>query len=126
MAYGEAKTGQAKSPRTRMTSAERRLWSRLRAKRFHGLVWLRQEPFGKYIVDFYCPVARLVVELDGEAHGFTTRQDAARQVWIEAQGATGVRGPKGVGQIDIDQVRDELYRRCIGHLPLPKPAEVHA
>jgi len=88
MAYGEAKTGQAKSLRARMTPAERKLWSRLFAKRLHRLVWLRQEPFGKFIVDFYCPVVRVVVELDGEAHGFTTRQ-----AWIEEQGATLVRFP---------------------------------
>jgi len=107
-----------------MTPAERKLWSRLRAKRFHGLVWLRQEPFGKFIVDFYCPVARLVVELDGEAHGFTTRQDVARQLWIEEQGATVVRFPNWLVQTDIDQVLDDLYHRCTGHLLLPKLPEV--
>ena len=107
-----------------MTSAERRLWTRLRAKRFHGLVWLRQEPFGKYIVDFYCPVERLVVELDGEAHGFTTRPDAARQVWIEAQGATVVPFPNWLVQTHIDQVLDGLRRGCMGHLPPSTSSEV--
>ena len=64
MAYEDAKTGQAKALRARMTLAERRLWSRLRGGRFYGLRWLRQEPLGPFVADFYCATAR-VAELVG-------------------------------------------------------------
>lgn len=54
--------------RSDMTDAEQRLWSRLRRKQINGWQFYRQKPIGEYIVDFYCPSARLVVELDGSQH----------------------------------------------------------
>jgi very-short-patch-repair endonuclease len=56
-----------KNLRSRPTEAERRLWKRLRLKHF-GYVFHRQKPIGGYIVDFYCPKARLVIEVDGGYH----------------------------------------------------------
>ena len=50
------------------TDAETRLWSRLRARRLDGWKFRRQHPIGPYILDFYCPDARLAVELDGGQH----------------------------------------------------------
>lgn len=49
-----------------MTDAEQRLWQRLRRKQINGWQFYRQKPIGAYIVDFYCPIAMLVVEVDGE------------------------------------------------------------
>ena len=51
-----------------MTDAERMLWQRLRRKQIHGLQFYRQKPLLSYIVDFYCPQAALVIELDGSQH----------------------------------------------------------
>ena len=51
-----------------MTEAENRLWSRLRRKQLKGYQFYRQKIIGKYIVDFYCPRANLVIELDGGQH----------------------------------------------------------
>ena len=56
--------------RREMTDAERRLWSRLRAKQILGVQFYRQKPVGNYIVDFYAPAANLVVEVDGSLGGF--------------------------------------------------------
>ena len=50
------------------TDAERHLWPRLRGKQLKGLQFYRQKVLGRYIVDFYCPKAQLVVELDGGQH----------------------------------------------------------
>ena len=50
------------------TDAERHLWSRLRGKQLKGLQFYRQKVLGRYIVDFYCPKVRLVIELDGGQH----------------------------------------------------------
>jgi len=51
-----------------MTAAERRIWTRLRAHRLQGLSFRRQFPIGSYIVDFICPEARLIIEIDGGQH----------------------------------------------------------
>lgn len=54
--------------RANMTEAEQVLWYRLRRKQIHGVQFYRQKPLLTYIVDFYCPSAKLVVELDGGQH----------------------------------------------------------
>lgn len=51
-----------------MTEAEELLWTNLRRKQLKGLQFYRQKPLGEYIVDFYCPRAKLVIELDGGQH----------------------------------------------------------
>lgn len=58
--------------RTNMTDAERLLWSKIRGKQLKGFQFYRQKPIGNYIVDFYCPKANLVIELDGGQHYSTT------------------------------------------------------
>ena len=50
------------------TAAESRLWAALRGHRLAGLAFRRQHAIGKFIADFYCPSARLVVEADGGVH----------------------------------------------------------
>jgi very-short-patch-repair endonuclease len=54
--------------RKNMTDAENLLWLNLRGKQLKGLQFYRQKIIGKYIVDFYCPEANLVIELDGGQH----------------------------------------------------------
>ncbi len=51
-----------------MTPHEEKLWYYLRAKRFNGLKFRRQNPIGPYIVDFSCPSKKLIIELDGGGH----------------------------------------------------------
>jgi len=54
--------------RKNMTDAEKLLWSRLRTKQLKGCQFYRQKIIENYIVDFYCPKANLVIELDGGQH----------------------------------------------------------
>jgi len=54
--------------RRTQTSSEAILWEALRSRRVAGLKFRRQHPFGRYIADFYCPQAGLVVEIDGPNH----------------------------------------------------------
>jgi very-short-patch-repair endonuclease len=54
--------------RVNMTEAERLLWEKIRGKQLKGYQFYRQKTIGNYIVDFYCPKAKLVIELDGEQH----------------------------------------------------------
>jgi len=51
-----------------MTDAERLLWSKIRKKQLRGCQFYRQRIIGNYIVDFYCPKTKLIVELDGGQH----------------------------------------------------------
>jgi very-short-patch-repair endonuclease len=54
--------------RSNMTDAEQALWHQLRRKQIQGLQFYRQKSLLSYIVDFYCPTANLVIELDGSQH----------------------------------------------------------
>ena len=58
----------ARNLRKNMTTPEILLWSRLRMKQVKGYQFYRQRPIGEYIVDFYCPQADLVIEIDGAHH----------------------------------------------------------
>jgi len=60
--------------RKNMTPAEIKLWSRIRKKQIYGLQFYRQKPLGKYIVDFYCPAKKLVIEVDGGHHYYDDKQ----------------------------------------------------
>src|SRR3990172_2280335 len=54
--------------RSNMTDAEQHLWWRIRNKQICGAQFYRQKPLLSFVVDFYCPKARLVIELDGSQH----------------------------------------------------------
>ena len=54
--------------RNNMTDAESRLWSTIRMKQINSCQFYRQRIIGDYIVDFYCPRAKLVIEVDGGQH----------------------------------------------------------
>jgi len=51
-----------------MTDAENKLWSKIRRKQISGIQFYRQKPIGSYIVDFYAPEVKLVIEVDGSQH----------------------------------------------------------
>jgi len=54
--------------RGRMTETEIRLWARVRNRQINNLLFHRQKPLGPYIVDFYCPAKKIVIEIDGGQH----------------------------------------------------------
>ena len=51
----------------------------------------RQHAIGRFVVDFYCAEAALVVEVDGPVHEYTVDEDALRQAFIESQGLRVLR-----------------------------------
>jgi very-short-patch-repair endonuclease len=71
-----------------MTRAETLLWRYLKAGHLNGLQFRRQTPMGRYIVDFVCHGARIVIELDGESHDFAAHvgEDVVRDVWLASRG----------------------------------------
>ena len=82
---GGAKIARARSLRRNRTEAEARLWGLLRDRRLVGFKFRRQVPVGRYVVDFACFDARLVVELDGSQH-FESARDVRRDAELTARG----------------------------------------
>jgi len=76
-----------------MTKEERHLWYDF--LRGHPERFSRQKVLGKYIVDFYCAKAKLIVELDGSQHYDPEEQakDAQRTAFLQQYGLTVLRIP---------------------------------
>jgi very-short-patch-repair endonuclease len=84
-------TQTARRLRQRQTDAERLRWLRLRDRRVGGWKFRRQMPIDRFIVDFCCPDAKVVIEIDGGQHGERAEQDANRTTVLEAMGYIVVR-----------------------------------
>jgi very-short-patch-repair endonuclease len=69
-----------------MTASEWRVWNKLRRRQLDGWKFRRQAQIGRYVVDFVCFAARLVVELDGSSHETNFDYNQRRQAWLESQG----------------------------------------
>ena len=76
----------AKSVRSKSTPAEARLWYQLRARRFGEYKFRRQTVIGKFIADFTCRAAMLVIELDGDTHALLAIADEQRTSFLNEQG----------------------------------------
>jgi very-short-patch-repair endonuclease len=76
----------ARTLRSSPTEAERLLWHRLRRRRVGGFRFRRQVPVGRYICDFVCPQARLVIELDGSQHFERSDYDDRRTNFLRWKG----------------------------------------
>ena len=110
------RTRRAKLPSANATSAERRLWRHLRARRLAGCSFQRQEPIGPYIVDFACLKRRLVVEVDGNSHESRVEYDWLRTQYLKRLGYRVVR-------FSNDRVLLEtraVLRSILRHLSAPK------
>ncbi len=66
--YNSKLKGLSRTLRTNLTDAEQVLWQHIRRKQIQGVQFYRQKPLLAFIVDFYCPAAKLVIELDGSQH----------------------------------------------------------
>ena len=77
-----------KDLRNHATPAEAVLWKMLKGRQLHGRKFRRQHSIGRYILDFYCPEAKLAVELDGDVHADPLRweADTRRQQELEERG----------------------------------------
>jgi very-short-patch-repair endonuclease len=86
--HAKGKRELAHDLRRRMTTAETRLWARLRKNQLAGLHFRRQQVIDGYVADFYCHEAGLVVEVDGPVHAQDREWDAERD---RALGKRGLR-----------------------------------
>jgi len=83
----------AKELRKNMTKEERHLWYDF--LRSYPVRFTRQKVLGKYIADFYCASAKLVIELDGSQHydETETQKDNERSLFLEGYGLRVIRIP---------------------------------
>ena len=94
----------AKQLRKEMTKEERHLWDDF--LRFYPVRFSRQKVLGKYIVDFYCAAAKLVIELDGSQHyeKDSIDKDIVRTEFLENYGLRGIRIPNNEVSKNFDGV----------------------
>ena len=77
--YNKDHKERSRDLRNNMTPAERALWSKVRKKQILGLQFYRQKPIHQYVVDFYCPKADLIIEVDGGQHWEPAHAEADRE-----------------------------------------------
>ena len=96
-----------------MSLPEVLLWRLLRRSP-GGIKFRRQHAVGPYVADFYCAAAKLVIEIDGAAHGIENRgiRDSRRDRWMEAEGLRILRLAAADVLADPGAVADGLHRLC--------------
>jgi very-short-patch-repair endonuclease len=99
----------ARNLRKQTTRAEDILWERLRGSRFHGAKFRRQVPLDRFVVDFYCHAAKLVVELDGKQHEWFSDYDAGRTEVLERVGLRVIRFTNAEVCDDLDSALSRIY-----------------
>jgi very-short-patch-repair endonuclease len=80
----------ARRMRREPTEAEKRMWRILRDRRLGEFKFRRQEPLGRYILDFVCFEHKLIIEIDGSQHAEST-YDETRDAWLMSRGFTVLR-----------------------------------
>jgi len=98
-----------------MTDPEIMLWSRLKGRGTDRPAFRRQVAFKTVILDFYCPAARLAVEIDGSMHWSEGQRakDAARDGWLRSQGIEVLRIDASDVYRSLGDVEDGVIRRAL-------------
>ena len=104
---------QAREFRKNPTQAEALLWAELRKRQLGELKFRRQHIIYTYIVDFFCPAAKLVVEIDGPIHINQEEYDAEREENLQALGYHIVRFTNNEVDQDLELVLDGIYDACM-------------
>ena len=117
----DAPTDRARELRAAQTRAEAKLWQALRDRRLGGWKWRRQYPVGRYITDFCCVDAALIVELDGGQHSEAVVYDDRRTAYLESQGFRVIRFWNHEIYEHRAEVCDAILRHCGGETPSPYP-----
>ena len=92
-----------------VSRAEKRIWKALLSrKQMEGFRFLRQRPIQHFIVDFFCPELKLIVEIDGNSHFNKPEYDRYRQDCLEALGYTVIRFNEGLVIQNLNEVHEKL------------------
>jgi very-short-patch-repair endonuclease len=112
--YGKHLKQFSRRLRNEMTDAERLLWSKIRGKQLKGFQVYRQKPIGRFVVDFYCPKAKLVIELDGSQHYSepVKAKDESRDRYMEGIGLKVLRFSDKEVFENLRGVLEEIWNRA--------------
>jgi very-short-patch-repair endonuclease len=101
----------ARGLRRQLSLPELLLWRLLRLRR-RELRFRKQHPIGPFVADFYCPAAKMVIEIDGATHDQRQDVDGRRDAYMISLGLRVVRiSAKGV-LADPEAVADGIFRLC--------------
>ena len=116
--YNPSLKPNAQQLRIQMTEVENQLWSRLRRKQIQNVQFYRQKPIENYIVDFYAPKVKLVIELDGSQHLEIPNQnkDAKRDAYLQALELQVLRFNNLQVLQEIDAVMTVIFRKVTEQL----------
>jgi very-short-patch-repair endonuclease len=112
----------ARDLRHPLTPAERKVWAAVRNRRL-GYKIRRQHPISRFIADFYCAEAKLVIEIDGDTHAEPAQAeyDAARTAWLEAHGHHVIRFSNREVYENLDGVLEAIREACERLVGSPHP-----
>jgi len=110
--YKQHLKNKARHLRKNMTNSERVLWARLRGKQMFGIQVYRQKPIGDYIVDFFIPKAKLVIEVDGSQHSVSENvaRDQRRDAYMNSVGLQILRFNSNAVLKETDAVVEVIAR----------------
>ena len=105
--------------------AEKFIWKAILSKKQTGHKFLRQRPIDNFIVDFFAPTLKLIIEIDGNSHLNKGSYDKYRQNKLEQLDYKLIRFTEGdvlnnIGDV-IDQIHHIIY--CIERSHLPNPPQ---
>lgn len=108
--YNPALKEKARELRNNSTKTEILLWKFLKGKQLRGYDFHRQKPIDEFIVDFFCPVLMLAIEIDGVSHIGKEIYDSERQVKLEKLGVRFLRFKDDDVFYNCDFVMKEIER----------------
>src|SRR6266478_885548 len=109
--------------RRKMTEAEKKLWQMLRSRQTEGYRFRRQVPIGRFIADFVCYKARLIIEIDGGQHDPSSELEASRARLLESEGYRVLRfwnnevldNPGGARTVIVEDLRRVTPTQTLPH-----------
>jgi very-short-patch-repair endonuclease len=102
----------ARQLRHRLTPAETKLWQALKNRQLGNLRWRCQHPIGRFIVDFYCPSRRLIIEVDGGIHQLQQDYDLARTEHLQEYGYTVIRFSNEAVESNLETVLTTIHEQA--------------
>ena len=111
----------ARDLRQHMIDAEQCLWQCLRSKQLDGCRFRKQHPIARFVLDFYCPSAKLAIEIDGSQHNTLSGRagDEERTRCLNAHGIRVLRFWNHEVLQDLPGVLERIWEAL--HLPPSSP-----
>lgn len=114
--YNQKNKIRSRHLRSNQTDAEMLLWSRIRRKQINNIQFYRQRLLGNFIVDFYAPSVKLVIEVDGGQHfeEINIERDKKRDTYLKLLNLKVLRFDNLQVLQSIDDVLEVIFREIVG------------